>query len=458
PPSATQSMRAPRSFELHIVTNTPGCRIFTDARFGGETDARGQITLTLRTGVHTIRAEQPGYFPAEQIVNAPRATAVVFSLAPQLFDLKVKTAPPAAYVSLDGRVVGRTGPDGQLTIPRLITGLHKLGVGLDEFLANEQTFNLVNDTTIHVALMHDPAVAAAHEIERALAAHNLALAFDVYRRAPANATHPALARSREAMLQQLHLRSQDALQRTAPDGLFIASGEADLLQGLFREASAWGAGDPILAGLADYWGAKNFEARIEQTTSPNERFSLALSERDALAHVGAATMRQYDLVLYDMGWCYLRRGDADAAERLFLQMRAQNSAWSLPRYALARVMLDHADHEADTSLRHAHLKAVVQNLTALLASNPPFAQALSARALALAHLGEMNEANAYAQNAVLLEPSSAYAHYVLGYVFFQRGKTRDARREIEAALSARAWELDDTSRRVAMLIRDQLRN
>ncbi|MDT7540237.1 MAG: hypothetical protein QOE33_141, partial [Acidobacteriota bacterium] len=41
PPSATQSMRAPRSFELHIVTNTPGCRIFTDARFGGETDARG---------------------------------------------------------------------------------------------------------------------------------------------------------------------------------------------------------------------------------------------------------------------------------------------------------------------------------------------------------------------------------------------------------------------------------
>jgi tetratricopeptide (TPR) repeat protein len=457
PPTESPAPRPPRIVELSVVTNVPACRIFLDERASGETDADGQLTLPLRPGTHTIRAEQQGYFIAEQVVNAPRASAVVFNLTPRLFELKVKTTLPAASVSLDGRVAGRTGADGQLTLPRLSSGAHKLSVALNGYVTNEQSFKLSNNATIFVALLPDPAVAVEREIERALAADDLARAFDAYRR-HASVNLPALAGVRDAMLQRLQLRSQNALQHTEPDGLFIAADEAGLLQRLFRDAAAWRADDARLTGLADYWAAKNFEARFEQTTLSSEHMSLALSERDSLARVGVATMRQYDLVLYDMGWCYFRRGDATSAERLFIQTRAQNPSWSLPRYALARVMLDRAAHEADAGPKRNYLNSVSQELGELISANPIFAQALAARALALVQLGEIKEALAYAQNAVLLKPSSAYAHYVFSFILFQRGKTRDARREIDAALAARPFELDDTSRRIAQLMRDQIRN
>jgi hypothetical protein len=457
PPKTTT--RAPRNVELTVATNLPGCQIFSDDHLDGETDASGHLTLTLRPGVHTIRAAQVGYFPAEQVVNAPRASAVIFNFTPRLFELKVKITPPAATVTLDGRVVGRTSADGQLTLPRLPSGAHHLSVALDEYVPNDQTVNLSNNTTIFVALLPDPAVAAAREIERALAADDLPRAFDAYRRrVGANTSLPALARARDAMLQRLQLRSQNSLQRTQPDGLTVSADEADLLQTLFRAAASWGANDARLAGLADYWAAKNFEARIEQSPSSSERLSLAFSERDSLARVGTAATREYDLVLYDMGWCYLRSGDATTAERLFIQVRAQNPSWSLPRYALARVMLDRAAHEADANRKRAYLNSVAQELGTLITSSPTFAQALAARALALVQLGEIKEASAYAQNAVALAPASAYTHYVLGFILFQRGKTRDARREIDALFAVRLFELDDTSRRVAQLMRDQIKN
>ncbi|MDT7605231.1 MAG: hypothetical protein QOF61_3228, partial [Acidobacteriota bacterium] len=424
------------------------------------TDAGGRLTVALRPGIaYTIRAEQTGYFPAQQVVTTPRASAVVLSLLPRLFELKVKTTPPAALVSIDGRPAVRTAADGQLTLSRLAPGSHKLSVALDEYITNDQTINLADNTTLYVTLLPDPIVAGVREINRALAVSDLTRAFNAYRQsALSNPRHPALSPALDAMLQQLQRRSQDALQHTEPDGLFVSADEADSLQRFFRDASVWRAGDALLAGLADYWAAKNLEARAEQTTSPNENFSLRQAERDALVRVNAATTRQYDLVLYDMGWCYFRRGDADAAERLFFQARSQNPTWSLPRYAHARIMLDRIAHEADTNRKHTYLKTVAQDLDTFIASNPTFAQALAARALALIQLGEIKEASAYAQNAVSLRPSSAYAHFVFGFILFQRGKTRDARREIDATFSVGAWQLDDTSRRIAQLMRDQSRN
>jgi tetratricopeptide (TPR) repeat protein len=448
-----------RNVEVSIITNLPGCRVFLNNHLINETDAGGRLTLTLRPGSNTIRAERPGYFPAQQVVTAPRATPILLSLVPRLFELKVKTTPPAAFVSIDGRPAIRVASDGQLGLPRLASGPHKVSVVLDEYITNEQIVNLADNTAILVTLLPDPVIASVREINRALAASDLPRAFNIYHQtALSSPRHPALSPALDAMLQQLQRRSQDLLQHIEPDGLFVAADEADTLQSFFRDASAWRAGDERLAGLADYWAAKNVEARSEQATSANEDSSLSQLERNALARVNPATTRQYDLVLYDMGWCYFRLGDADAAERLFLQARSQSPAWSLPRYALARITLDRIAYEADASRKRANLKAVAQDLDTFIASNPTFAQALAARALALIQLGEIKEASAYAQNAVGLQPSSAYVHFALSFILHQRGKTRDARREIDATFSAGVWQLDETSRRIARLMRDQIRN
>lgn len=79
----------------------------------------------------------------------------------------------------------------------------------------------------------------------------------------------------------------------------------------------------------------------------------------------------------------------------------------------------------------------IDSFTKAITLKHDFSRAYALRSMSYAGLKKFEEAIANGQQAIALDPQSAYAHYALGFAYFQKGKSayRNAREEFNRALS-----------------------
>jgi TPR repeat/PEGA domain len=116
------SKRTVSEVSLWIVSNPANCKLLIDGEPRGETDANGELELRLLPATYSVRVSRDGYITREadvEVLSAPDAQEVEFTLPVALVSLKVLTDPPGAEVYVDDVYRGTSGPSGALVVERL---------------------------------------------------------------------------------------------------------------------------------------------------------------------------------------------------------------------------------------------------------------------------------------------------------------------------------------------------
>ena len=127
-----------RPARLTIVTEPDKAKVFVDENYQGASP----VTIASATpGEHVIRVELSGYAPVSrmvQLANGSEATEKI-TLESVLGRIEVVTSPPGAKVSLDGKAVGITRPQGDAEVSQVLllenvaAGEHAVLVHLDGY-------------------------------------------------------------------------------------------------------------------------------------------------------------------------------------------------------------------------------------------------------------------------------------------------------------------------------------
>jgi tetratricopeptide (TPR) repeat protein len=263
------------------------------------------------------------------------------------------------------------------------------------------------------------------EVSRLLKEGPLARAVEAYAvLANSEPQNPSLTGSLDELLRALHERTSAALARVGPYGLTVSVEEARELSELYERVRKWRPGDQRLQSLVEYWKAKYWQTGAQLITSQSGR-EVYLQKARAAAQDAGAFNPQDARVLFDLGCLYVALGDTAAAIRYFEDARALDDAWSYPLFALATIDMRAAETTAAKAAKAAHYERAVDNLTRAITLNPAFLQAYEMRCLAYAVVNRHREAIASGQQAVALKPTSAHAHYALGFAYYQLGADKD---------------------------------
>jgi tetratricopeptide (TPR) repeat protein len=226
--------------------------------------------------------------------------------------------------------------------------------------------------------------------------------------------------------------------------------EARELSELYERVRKWRPGDQRLQALAEYWAAKYWQAGAQLVPSPGGREVYLQKARSAARDAGAFNPRDAH-VLFDLGSLYVTLGDTDAATKSFDEARSLAPDWAYPLFALATMDMRAAEAQVAKAAKAAHYDRAVANLTQAITLNPAFLQAYELRCLAYAVVNRHREAIASGQQAVALKPTSAYAHYALGFAYYQLGVNKDKKEyhnainEFNLALTLTEDALDTTT-------------
>jgi len=133
------------------VTSTPNqAAIYVDNIFCGGTNG---IVPDLLAGTYTVEVRKEGYNPVSRIVsvNAGQQTSVYFDLTAQTGAIAVTSSPTGSAVYLDNTYQGVTSAvSGQLTLPGIPVGVHRLDVLKDGYAPFTTTVTVANGQTAQV--------------------------------------------------------------------------------------------------------------------------------------------------------------------------------------------------------------------------------------------------------------------------------------------------------------------
>jgi tetratricopeptide (TPR) repeat protein len=108
---------------LWIVSTPPGCKVTINGESRGETDAKGELEVSLAPATYTLRLSREGYVTSEGDVELNSALGsqqeVNFELAPAVVTLNVVTDPAGSEVYLDDVYKGTSNSNGLLVIDHL---------------------------------------------------------------------------------------------------------------------------------------------------------------------------------------------------------------------------------------------------------------------------------------------------------------------------------------------------
>jgi len=441
---------------LKVKTNPPGAKVILDGDSEGVSDAEGSLTFEKvdRSVEHTLRASKEDYHD-ETVTVPPYRTEATIRLKRALRPLKVKTIPPEADVYLDGNHKGKSDATGILDIAKVEAGrAHELRGTRDGYVTTTVTvppdyesfpitLPLVQPTPIptptptHITTpapaptatpTPEPTPAPAvdgDEIKRLIKEGRLAMAVEAYAlSANSGPQNPSLAGSLDELLGALRERTSAALARVGPYGLTASVEEARELSELYGRVRKWRPGDQRLQAVAEYWTAKYWQAGAQLMPSQGGR-EVYLQKARAAARDAGAFSPQDARVLFDLGSLYVALGDIAEASKYFEEARALDDAWAYPLFAVAAIDMRAAEAEVAKAARAARYERAVDNLTRAITLDPALLQAYELRCLAYAVLKRHREAIASGQQAVALKPTSAYAHYALGFAYYQLGASKD---------------------------------
>jgi hypothetical protein len=433
---------------LNVVTDPPGTEIYLEDVYRGTSNPAGLLVIERvnPNQPHKLRAAKEGY----QQQSMPLTTytgQILVKLVPDSVRLRVTTDPPETEVYLDDVYKGTSTPDGLLLIEQVNPNqTHTLRAKREGY--TQQSTNVrPNTAEASIKLSPDPVVLFVRGLKQNASQGRLGEAFQDYGRLIAAAPeHTELPRLLESILQGLQARTLTMLRRTGPYGLLPEPGEVQEMNGLYEQAARWKAGDDNIDEFAKYWGLKNLLARAE-SASDAEREGLQRKARAILSDFSAHGSRNVYLLL-DLGWAWRRLADQAAARKNFQQALELKPDWAYAHFALALLAMSEAEREVSKPAKSARYAEAIDGFTKAIELKHDFARAYALRAVSYGVLNRHEEAVAGGLQAVAVEPQSAYAHFALGFAYFQKGKSgyRNALGEFNRALSLGGDELDENTR------------
>jgi hypothetical protein len=156
--------------EVLVDSNVPDATVLMADSTVGRTNAEGEILIdSLPPGRYALTVRKPGYWSAATRVDlkAGLTTTAVLNLMSRPTEggnLLVETNVADATASIDGQVVGRTGPDGQVYASGLSPGTHRLAVRKEGYAPITRTLTFEEpglDRTVRLRLT--PADSVARE-------------------------------------------------------------------------------------------------------------------------------------------------------------------------------------------------------------------------------------------------------------------------------------------------------
>ncbi|MDT5268214.1 MAG: hypothetical protein QOH49_400 [Acidobacteriota bacterium] len=441
---------------LKVKTNPPSAKVILDGSREAESDAEGWLTFEKvdPSVEHSLRASREDYEDGTATVP-PYQREVLVRLKRDLRPLKVKTIPPEADVYLDDEHKGKSDAEGILNIPKVKAGTeHLLKAVKDGYVTTTETVApnyefarviLTPDSpsptptpipapvstptpTPTTTPVPDPTPAPAvdgGEVNRLVKEGRLARAIEAYSLlASSEPQNPSLTGYLDELLRALHERTSAALARVEPYGLTVSVEEARELSELYEGVRKWRPGDQRLQALTEYWTAKYWQASAQTIPSQGGKEVYLKKARAAAQDAGAFNPRDAQ-VLFDLGSLYVTLGDTDAAVRYFEEARALDDGWAYPLFALGTLDMKAAVVEVAKSPKAARYERAVDNFTRAITLNPALVQAYELRCISYAVVNRHQESVASGQQAVALKPTSAYAHYALGFAYYQLGLDKD---------------------------------
>jgi tetratricopeptide (TPR) repeat protein len=306
-----------------------------------------------------------------------------------------------------------------------------------------------NTSEASIKLPPDPLVILLKRIKQDLAQGNLVDAFEAYSRLTADAPdHQEIPRLLESILASLQSRSTQMLKQVGPFGLSVDAKDAQEMSKLYAQARTWRAGDEGLDVLARYWGIKFNLARADEARSTSEKENFRRTAQSALGDLSERSLRNMYLLM-DVGWAWLRLNDNSTAQKYFNAAQELKADWAYPHFALGVLEMQVAEREIKKKSRLAMYEESIDSFTKAISLKHDFSRAYALRAISYAILKSYEEAAASGLQAIALDPKSAYAHFALGFAYFQKGKSayRKSREEFNRALALDGVELDDVTKR-----------
>jgi tetratricopeptide (TPR) repeat protein len=432
---------------LKVITDPPRAEVYLDDTYKGVSSLEGVLSIEPvdLTKSHLLRAEKSGFPPSKNITVAPNTSEVTFKLSLDLITLKVTTDPPEMEVYLDEAYKGASNSDGLLLIEQVNSALpHTLRGRKAGYIKDGTVPVPINNPQATIKLQPDPLVVSAKAIKQQLAAGRLSDALGAYlKMAQEMPDYEDLPRLLDSILQALQARSSSMIAQMGPYGLLLSVEEAQEMNQLYEQARQLRQGDSEIAGLAEYWKMKSLVTRAKHTSVTSEREAL-LRTALKVAPVVEAFNSQNAYLLFDSAWVYSMLGDNATAKKGYEQTQKLNPNWAFSYYALGLMDMNAGDLEKSNKFKKVQYLAGIDKFTKAISVKPDFFQAYMMRCLSYSALKLHLEAIANGQQATAMRPQNAFAHFALGFAYYQKGKPefRNALNEFERALSLTEDEPD----------------
>jgi len=140
---------------LEVVSAPGGAQVYVDDTLMARTSAEGHLRIsTLPPGDHRLRLSLEGYDDYEAKVSLAEGkteTVVAILNAHATTGLEIQSVPGRAQVYVDDVFSGETSEQGQLKVPNLRPGSHRLRVTHEGYHEDERTIELVAGQTLSIA-------------------------------------------------------------------------------------------------------------------------------------------------------------------------------------------------------------------------------------------------------------------------------------------------------------------
>jgi tetratricopeptide (TPR) repeat protein len=443
---------APLRRNLKVTTDPPEAEVYLDDAYKGTSSADG---ILLIEGVnlsqpHTLRAKKEGY--QKSIPVPPNSSLIPIKLSIDFITLRVTTDPPEMEVYLDDTYKGVSSAEGLLLIeqvnpiqPHILRG-RKEGYDIKDGKVSVSP----SASQASLKLEPDPRLVGARSLKQHLSSGRLSEAFGAYNSlAQDKPDYEDLPRLLDSILQNLQARSSNRIMQMGPYGLLISLEEAQEMNQLYEQASKLRQGDSAIAGLAEYWKMKYLTTKAKQTSATSEREAL-LRHALTVAPIVEALNSQNAYLVFDVAWVYRMLGNDTTAKKGYEMTQRLNPNWAFSYFALGLMDMSAAEQEKTKSLKKTQYKAGIEKFNKALNVKPDFFQAYMMLCISYGVLNMHQEAIYNGQQAVAMKPQSAYAHFALGFAYYQKGKPeyRNALSEFERALSLTEDELDEGTKSV----------
>ena len=409
---------------LTVITELQGVEVYLDDIYKGVTGPNGILVLEKITPLqpHTIRTRKDGYVSQPTPV-IPNSTQVSIKLVQDSISLKVITDPPEAEVYLDEAYKGTSTSEGILIIEQVNPNQRHTVRARKEGHQQKSQAVTPGSSQVKIDLPQDPVVLMVRQVRFFIAENRLPEAIASFNQLAREASdHPELPRLSESILLGLQSRTAEMLKRVESFGLALDFSDFKVMNSLYQETRTWRPADEAIESMGKYWQARVVLLNADRAESPAERESLQRNARSLLSELSERNFRNPYLTL-DLGWSWWKLKETAAAQKQFKTAQELKPDWAHPYFALGFLALEAAENQRAKSAKVMGYNQALDNFTKAISLKHDFAIAYALKSVIFSQLKKYDDAIAVAMQAVAVDPKSAYAHYALGYAYFEKGKS-----------------------------------